>query len=419
MRKPPKPNIPGRPAPRLIPLLAAGLLASAGAPAVLAQSSPYTIGVAQTFTQESNLLRVRDGQVAPPGLSASDTLSSTALVGGVDQSFGRQRLSGSLALRSNRYSKNDAFNSSGYGLNLGLDWETIERLSGRVSVGADSNQRADLRDRFGQFIGGGNTEDVKRLSSSVRLGLAGPLSLEAGFNYYDLSYESPRAAYAEYRQVGGSLGLRYRVSGATSVALSVRTADIDYPNLLVNLPNPRDKRRRDDIDLNFVWVPSGSSRLDLTLSQGRTRYEQLNERDFEGATGAITWNYNPGGRVRGNLRLARDSGQSSDVATTAFSQTTDNLRLALDYDVTGKIVASASLQHLRRTLDGSGVFVSGIRGTDSGNTLTLGVRWNVLRSVQVGCQGSYEKRGTNSNPLLSDSYSAKIASCFGQVSLQL
>lgn len=388
-------------------------------PAAQAQSNPYYVGAAQTFTHESNVLRVREGQVAPPGLSASDTISTTALVAGVEQSFGRQQLSGSASLRASRYSRNEDFNSSGYSLNLGLNWETIERLSGRVSVGADRSQRADLRDRFGQFISGGNSEDVKRLSSTVRLGLAGPLSLEAGFNYYDLSYESPRTAYAEYRQVGASLGLRYRISGATSVALSLRGADIEYPNLLVSLANPRDKRERQDIDLNLVWAPTGSSRLDLTLSQGRTRYEQIKERDFEGATGSLAWTYNPGGRLRGNLRLARDTGQSSDLATTAFSQSTDTLRLAADYDVTGKIVASASVQHYRRTLDGSGVFVTGIRGTDSGNTVSLGLRWAVMRSVLVGCQGSAEKRGTNSNPLLNDGYSSRIFSCFGQFSLQL
>jgi len=401
-----------------------GLVAAAAAGcmhAALAQqgSSPYSIGVAQTFSHESNLLRVRDGQVAPQGFSAGDTVSSTALVAGVDQSFGRQRLSGSAVLRANRYNKNEDFNSSGYSLNLGLDWETIERLSGRVGLGADRNQRPDLRDRFGRFIAGGNAEDTQRLTAVARLGLAGPLSLEAGFNYTDVSYESPLAAYAEYRQVGGSLGVRYRLGGATSVALAYRAADIDYPNLLVSLANPRDKRKRQDIDLNLVWVPSGASRLDLTLSQGRTRYDQLNERDFEGTTGAVVWSYNPGGRLRGNLRLARDTGQNSDLATSAFSQTTDTLRIGADYDITGKIVASASVQHYRRALDGSGVFVSGIRGTDTGNNLTLGLRWAVLRSVTVGCQGSYEKRGTNSNPLLNDGYTAKIASCYGQIALQL
>jgi len=401
-------------------LLAVAVAAACLQPALAQQgSSPYSIGVAQTFSHESNLLRLRDGQIAQPGFSASDTLSSTALVAGIDQSFGRQRLSGNAVLRANRYNKNEDFNSTGYSLNLGLDWETIERLSGRVSLGADSNQRADLRDRFGRFIAGSNSEDTKRITSTARLGLAGPLSLELGFNYTDVSYESPLAAYAEYRQVGGSLGVRYRLGGATSVALSYRTADIDYPNLLINLANPRDKRKRQDIDLNFLWVPSGASRLDLTLSQGRTRYEQLSERDFEGATGSLQWTYNPGGRLRGNLRLARDTGQTSDLATTAFSQTTDTLRIGADYDITGKIVASASIQHYRRTLDGSGIFVTGIRGSDNGNTLTLGLRWAVLRSVTVGCQGSYEKRGTNSNPLLNDGYTAKIASCYGQVALQL
>lgn len=405
-------------------LLRHGLIAAAAAGCAhgaLAQqgSSPYSIGVAQTVIYESNVLRVRDGQVAPQGFSASDTISSTALVAGVDQSFGRQRLSGTAVLRANNYSKNDDFNSAGYSLNLGLDWETIERLSGRVTVGADRNQRADLRDRFGRFIGGANAEDTQRLSAVARLGLAGPLSLEAGFNYTDVSYESPLAAYAEYRQVGGSLGVRYRLGGATSVAVAYRSTDIQYPNLLVNLANPRDQRQRDDIDFNIVWVPSGASRLDLTLSQGRTRYEQLNDRDFEGATGALVWTYNPGGRLRGNLRLARDTGQNSDLATTAFSENTDTLRLSADYDVTGKIVASASVQHYRRTLDGSGVFVNGIRGNDSGNNLTLGLRWAALRSVTVGCQASYEKRGTNSNPLLNDAYTAKIASCYGQIALQL
>lgn len=400
----------------------ASLLAAAAfcacAPAAWGQTSPYYVGVAQTFTYESNLLRLRENQIAPAGLSANDTISSTALVAGVDQTFGRQRLSGSASLRANRYADNKNFDSSGYSLNLGLDWETIESLSGRVSVGADRNQRADLRDRVGRFITDANAEDAQRFSATGRIGLAGPLSIEAGVNYYDLSYQAAAAAYAEYRQTGGSLGLRYRLGGATSVAVSLRTSSTDYPNLLINLPDPRDKRKRNDVDLNLVWVPTGTSRLDLTISQGRTRYEQLNERNFSGATGALTWNYNPGSRLRTNVRLARDTGQSSDLNTTAFSQTTDALRVSADYDVTGKIVASASLQVYRRQLDGAGQFVTGLRGSDRGSIATLGWRWVPLRSLTVGCQASYEQRGDNSVPQLQDAYSAKTASCFGQFTLQ-
>ena len=403
---------------RAIAFLGLTGLTGLATPAAWAQSSPYYIGAAQTFTHESNLLRVREGQVAPAGQSESDTISSTALVAGIDQSFGRQRLSGSASVRANRYANYKEFDGIGYSLNLGLDWETIERLSGRVSVGADRTERADLRDRLGQFIGGGNSEDTQRFSATARMGLAGPLSLEGGVNYYDLSYEAPTAAYAEYRQTGASLGVRYRLGGATSVAVSLRTASIDYPNLLISQADPRDKRQRDDIDLNFVWVPSGTSNLDLTISQGRTRYDQLSERDFDGLTGAAAWGWNPGGRLRLNARLARDTGQTSDLSTTAFSQTTDNLRVGVDYDVTGKFVATASLQVYNRTQDGSGQTVTGLRGRDTGNVLSLGARWVPRRSLTVGCQTSFEKRGNNSEPRLNDAYSANIVSCYGQFTLQ-
>jgi hypothetical protein len=397
-------------------LMLAGL--SSFTTAALSQSSPYYIGVAQTFTYESNLLRLREGQVAPAGGSANDTISSTALVAGIDQSFGRQRLSGSASLRTNRYADNDQFNSAGYSLNLGLDWETIERLSGNVNVGADRTQRADLRDRQGRFIGGGNAEDAQRVSATVRLGMAGPLSIEAGVNYNNLAYEAAAASYAEYSQTGGSLGVRYRLGGATSLGVGLRSSRSVYPNLLISQADPRDKRQRTDIDFNVVWVPSGSSKLDATLSQGRTRYDQLSDRDFSGATGALVWTYNPGGRFRGNLRAARDTGQSSDLATTAFSQITDSLRVAADYDVTGKIVASASLQTYRRQLDNSGQFLGAIRGKDTGHVATFGLRWAALRSLTVGCQASYDKRGANSTPALNDRYSAKTASCYGQFVLQ-
>lgn len=400
---------------RLGALVGLGLLLAAEAQA---QSSPYYIGVAQTVTHESNLLRLRENQVAPAGRSESDTISSTAVVAGVDQSFGRQRLTGSASLRANRYADNKEFDSSGYGLNLGLDWETIESLSGRISFGADRTQRADLRSRFGAFIVGGNAEEVERFSATARLGLAGPLSIEAGVNWYSLGYESADAAYAEFSQRGGSLGLRYRLGGATSVALSLRSARVVYPNLLINQADPRDRRQNDNVDLNVVWVPSGSTRLDATLSQGRTRYDQVSERDFDGTTGALAWTWNPGGRLRANLRLARDTGQNSDLATTAFSQTTDTLRVAADYDVTGKIVASASAQHYRRALDGTGQFVNSVRGSDSGQVFTLGLRWAALRSLTVGCQASAERRGSNSNVLLNDAYSANIVSCYGQFTLQ-
>jgi len=48
----------------------------------------------------------------------------------------------------------------------------------------------------------------------------------------------------------------------------------------------------------------------------------------------------------------------------------------------------------------------------------VGARWAALRSLSVGCQASYEKRGSNSTIALTEPYSANTVSCFGQLVLQ-
>ncbi|MFN6998373.1 MAG: hypothetical protein ACK4PH_29655, partial [Aquincola tertiaricarbonis] len=113
---------------RLLPLAAA--LCAAGA--AHAQSTPYYVGVSQTFTHESNIYRSRNNEV-------SDTISSTALFGGVDQMIGRQRVYGNATVSTNRFADNNDLNNTGYGLKAGVDWATIERISGNVELNANQS----------------------------------------------------------------------------------------------------------------------------------------------------------------------------------------------------------------------------------------------------------------------------------------
>ncbi|MBC7940698.1 MAG: hypothetical protein H7Z19_13190 [Chitinophagaceae bacterium] len=392
--------------------------AAALCPAAWAQSSPYYIGVSQSFAHDSNLIRLRDGQAAPAGFSKSDTISSTGLVAGVDQTFGRQRLSGSGALRANRYSNNSDFDSQSYSANLDLAWQTIERLSGNLTLGADRALRADLRDRNDQFIATDNNETSRRFGATVSLGVAGPLGLEAGYSRSDVSYSAPEAAFNDYEQSSASAGIRWRLGGSSSVGLGVRQTRTDYPQLLVGLADPSDRRKRDDIDLNGTWVPSGASRFDLRLSRGKTKHDRFTQRDFTGNTGALAWSYTPGGRTRLNARLSRESGQDATRATTASSQITESLSLSADYEVSAKVMAMASLQNYRRTLDGSGQFQTSVRGRDRGTLWSLGARWQALRGLTLACQAGREERSTNSSPLLNDPFSASSYSCSGQFVLQ-
>lgn len=386
--------------------------------AATAQSSPYYIGVAQTLAHNSNLIALRDNQPVPAGLSKSDTVSSTALVAGIDQPFGRQRLTGTANLSSNRYSRNSEFNSSGYALRLGLDWQTIERLSGRVSASSDRTVRADARDANDQFILRSNAETANQLDASVSVGLVTRLSAEASLLRRDVRYSAVQAAFREYQQSGASLGVRFRPGSAVTWGLGLRQTRWDYPNLLAGTANPNDRRTRNDIDASVVYKPTGASNFDLRLSSGKTEHAQFNERDFSGLTGALGWEWQPSAKLRFTTRLARDSGQDADRVTTAYTRTTDTLRVGADYAVSAKIAINGAVSAYNRSLAGRGVVVDGLTGREKGNSLALGARWAPLRSTVVGCNVSSDRLGSNSNRVLNDSYSSSTTSCYGQFVLQ-
>lgn len=393
----------------------AGLLCSTTASA---QTSPYYVGLSLSVAHDSNLSRVRDGQVLPAGASQADTVSTAALVAGLDQPIGRGRLFGSASLNTNNYANNQNYNNQGYSLNLGLDWQTIERISGKVALASSRSVRADVRDRQDQVILKKNAENANQLDASVSVGLVTALSAEASLMARDVRYSEIEADYREYKQNAGSVGLRYRLGGATSVGITLSQTKNDYPNLLTGQGDRSDRRNRNDVALSASWVPSGASSLSASLSQGKTTHDRFTERDFSAATGALTWVWTPSGKLRLNTRLGRDAGQDAERATTAFSRTTDSLRVRTDYEATGKIGAYLSGYVYRRSQTGSGVFVSGVSGTDTGTNLTLGARWAALRSVSVGCEVSTERLGSNSNPLLNTAYSSNAVSCFGQFVLQ-
>ena len=289
------------PLPRHLARLAAALTLLTSA-AAMAQSSPYYIGVAQSLGHESNLYRVGGGVGLPANAqSKSDTTSTTSLVAGVDQTWGRQRLTGSGSLRASRYASNDQLNNNGYGLNLGLDWATVERLSGRLSVSADRSLRSyDPAYQAGQ-VSERNIEDNNQVSATVRIGVVTRLTGELSASRRSVRYSASAYDSSEYDQTSGSLGLRYRLGGAATVGLAWRQSDVDFVS-------SNDTYRRRDVDLSGTWDPSGLTNVYARISQTRTTHDTNALRDYSGATAELRASTQITGKVRLNARLSRDLG---------------------------------------------------------------------------------------------------------------
>jgi hypothetical protein len=392
--------------------IAAALLMLAS-PLVMAETSPYYIGISQSLGHESNLYRVGGNVGLPAGAkSESDTIATTSLVAGVDQTWGRQRLNGNASLRASRFAKNDQLNNEGYGLNLGLDWETVARLSGRLGVSADRSLRSfDPAYQAGQAAER-NIEDNNQVNATVRLGTVTRFTGEATLNARQVRYSAQAYAGSEYNQTGGSLGARYRLGGATTVGLAWRQSHVKYVSR-------NDPYKRRDIDLTGNWTPSGLTSLYARISHTSTDHSQSPARDFSGLTTELRGSTQITGKVKLTTRLSRDLSQGNSTfdfqgqtPSVEFDRVSTALRLGADYDLSAKIALNAGIDHIRRSFEGTRF---AIVGNDRTTSLSLGARWLPTRAIQVGCNLSHDTRSVSQ---VGNPYTSNGVNCYGQFVLQ-
>ena len=243
-----------------VPLSVLVALACVGINAA-AQSSPYYIGASQAFSHESNLLRLSTQQTAPAGYDQADTVSSTSLLAGFDQSFGRQRAYGNLAVRANRYGNNGLFNNTGYSLGTGLNWQTVERLSGTLAASANRTLQLLNTQELG-FPTRKNLESVESLNATASLGVVTQYSFEvnAGYRNAQNSLQEPTVQARDFSQKNASVGVRWRPRAAASLGLSVGTTQGRYPKFRQTPAGnfEADRFKRNDVEISATLAPSES-----------------------------------------------------------------------------------------------------------------------------------------------------------------
>lgn len=389
---------------RLLPL-AAALCAAGGAHA---QSTPYYVGVSQSFTHESNIYRTRNNEI-------SDTISTTSLFGGVDQMVGRQRVYGNATVSANKFMDNGTLDNTGYGLKAGVDWATIERISGTVELNANQSLA-----RYENSVGETDKNTLRDLTfrAVARVGVVTRLTAETGYTYRRVDYSLNAYRARNFDQNAVSTGLRYRFSGALTGGAALRFTKGEYPD-----QNPRDEYDRRDIDFTATWTPTGNSSVSGRISLSDTSHSVSNSADFSGVTGDLTWDWRPTGKLRFVTSLTRDTGEEISLLGGSADQVLTNSRISTSigtratYEVTSKVVADASVRYVNRKLDLS-LQNQSADGGDNTRFVSLGLRWMAMRSLTLGCSLGYESRSSSAR-LLSAPYDSRSASCYGQFALQL
>ena len=395
-------------------LVARGLVLTAGLAAMgaHAQSSPYYFGGGLGVTQVSNLYRQSTN-------ANSDTVATATLLAGLDQGLGRGRVFGDASLQNNRYRRNGDLNNQSYALKAGLDWATLERLSGTVS---GSRTRALANYNVGSgvaVISKKNIEDNSAFDTMVRLGMVTRYSFEATAGYRSRSFSAIEYASLEYTQKRASLGLYFQPSPALRLGLSPRLSNTVYPRY--TLPNgsfQRSESRRTDLDLTGRWVPNDISTVDARLSTGKSKLTSGVGRDFSGVTGRVSWNWKPSARWSLNTAVSRDTGlETSIFATSIGNLSSDQNRITTAVQVNGRYDLSSKIALMAGTswakTDRTDEFLTQrAEGYDRDTSVNLSARYQYSRGVQFSCQITRQARGS-STPLYV--YDANSYGCSGQL----
>jgi Putative beta-barrel porin 2 len=363
-------------------LCAASVLAQTAAPAA---ERPWYVGLNQDFTHTSNVLGSTSGS------EVSDTISTTSLLGGVNTRLGRQRLFADATLNTTKYRQIDARDANGYNLNLGMDWSTVERLSGTVRIGAQQRQ-TDFGGSGIAQVSLSNIEKTQDVDAVARLGSEALLTYEVGVGWRKVDFGAPEFATGAYTQQRGNMGLVIRPSGLLTVRTGLQGSRTDY-----DASNARAKSA--GVYLGATWVPTGISTVTADLNYSREGATAVSD-GFKGFTGSLAWLWRPTGLVTTTATLSRATGRdagflrSTDannnptVTANNFSQVTNRLSLSAIYELTGKVSLTGAVDVSERDYGA----LLGASGKDRETGLSLGARWAALRTVNVGCDLSYTDR---------------------------
>lgn len=400
--------------PRLRRHCLAWMLMACGA--AYAQSSPYYIGVNQAFSYNSNVFRQVDE------FAQSSWWSSTSLVGGFDQRYGRQRFYANGNVATNVYGQLSQLDNTSYGVTAGWDWETAGRLSGKLYA-SYSQSLADYGGFNISVLNQKNVEDSALAYATVEYGLLSLVAADLRLAYSSVHYSLPTYDSYELDQTSVRVRLRKQFSGQLTAGVGVAYTDGDYFAIGQQFD-------RYDVFLTGDWQVTGQSTLSGRLGYSWSDYTGVNPYDQDGVTGWLSWDYVPTGKLSFRTLLSYDTQANSvftgagDGSTVGLGQTqwlTGGLQLTAKYAFSAKTSFNASLQFYQQTRDQSFADASFDNTRNRVTNLLLGATWLPARNWQVNCNLTLNDRNQSrsaSQPITLLPYTAYGGSCSAQFVLQ-
>lgn len=396
-------------------IAAAVMLALSASTAVRAETDPYTLAVQETVTHDTNVFRAPDGNGEVP----HDWISTTSVIAGLDQPISRQRLKLNGEFDLNRFKNQHALDSTAHSLTGELDWSTIGDLSGELGASQSRQLYRSALDNGDTVTTEANLQTISQAYLRAHMGVVTRWTVNAGTSWFDRTFSVPQYAYNDLRHTDVNLGTTFRDTPDLALSLMGRHTSGSYHNL-------NDDYSRNDFTLGVNYAPTGATTVNASAGLSRETHTLASQRDHRDWIANLQWRWVPAGRTVLTVSAIRDNDTGASDQPFFFTSIVDTdarIRTAfsssLQYEVSAKIRATASLGYTHRSLDSSlaipGLPAQPQHGADRLYTAGLGLDWQPTRAVDLSCNASRERRGTSGQVQgLTYAYSVTTVACTGQ-----
>jgi exopolysaccharide biosynthesis operon protein EpsL len=347
--------------------------------------------VEEKVTRDDNVFRLSK-DVTPEVISKpsrGDTYRTTSLGFNLDLPVSRQRFQAAFTRNDTRYDQLTALNFTGHEGRAVWQWQVGNDASGQL----------------------GYTETLALASfANIQSGTPNPLKTQQAFYNADwlltprwriqsgvIGLEQSNGVFQanDVKILISDIALSYVTPANTSVGLGVRSEGGRFPNREFVAGIPFDNAyRQSGVNLVAEWIPTGASRVNARAGRVSRRYGELSQRDFDGNTARIDYDWKPTGKFSLTAVAQRDISVYEDIRTSFVLVKGVTLRPTLR--VTDKLDMSGTFEYSVRDYLGD---VGGVGGTPNRtDRVRSGAATLSYRPVRaLALQISAQREGRSSN----------------------
>ena len=368
-----------------------------------AKGTPF---VEETLTSDDNVFRISkdvDPATVVGSRSRADTYRSTSFGLIADVPVSRQRFVGSLTFNTTRYQRFSALDFDGHDLRGSWLWQAGKDLRGELGF-SDTYSLAS----FAQLLS--TTPDQLRVRQefvNAAWMVTPHWRLRAAGDRLEQRNSDPATLFNDVN-IDGFEGSLSRVSTAgNSIGCSARIETGHFPTLQpLGAALIDNAYRQYGAGLTLDWTISAASHVLARVDQVRRRYDQLPQRNFNGATGRAEFTWTPTGKLALTAIAQRDISPYEYIRSSLVL--IKGIGLRPTWRMTAKLELSANLEALTRSYVADPAQALGLAGQRDEKVRSAGALLAYHPAPSVTVQASVLHEARSSNVAFGD-YAANVA----------